>query len=113
MTMLRQLTLPLLLLAGAAACGDSANDEAVGNLDVIVTTAGTSLDGDGYSLTLVGVGSTPVAINDTVRYETLPIDDYELSLTGVAGNCTVQNGATKGVYVTMGDSELHFDINCS
>jgi hypothetical protein len=109
----RNLFLAALLIAGAAACGDSPNDEAVGNLDVIIITAGTSLDPDGYSLTLVGVGSTPVTIMDTVRYETLPIDDYELSLTGVAANCTVQNGATKGVYVTMGDSELHFDVDCS
>ena len=110
----RTLLLSALLVAGTAACdGQSPNDEAVGDLRVTVVTAGTSLDADGYTLTLVGVGATPVAINDTVNYTALPIDDYELTLSGVAGNCAVQNGATKGVYVTIGQTNLVFNVDCS
>jgi hypothetical protein len=113
--MLRKLLLPALLLVAAAACdGDNVNDEAIGTKRIIVTTSGTSLDPDGYSLTLSGVGTTPVAIADTVDYGPLDIGDYTATLGGVAGNCTVQNGAAKDFYLAMGtNAELIFPVICS
>jgi len=113
--MYRNLLLTALILAGAAACeGDTSNDEAVGSKRIIITTSGTSLDADGYSLTLSEVGTTPVAIADTVDYGPIQIGDYEATLGGVAANCAVQDGATKDFYLAMGvNPVLVFTVTCS
>jgi hypothetical protein len=119
--MFRNLLLPALLLAGAAACdGDTSNDEAVGTLRIIITTRGDTLDmdgftldPDGYTLDVADIGTYPMAIEDTGNWNKLPIDDYNASLSGVAANCAVENGAEKSIYVGVGETKLFFKVICT
>jgi hypothetical protein len=113
--MYRKLLLTALILAGAAACeGDTSNDEAVGSKRIIVTTSGSSIDADGYSLTLSEVGTYPLAVADTIDFDPLPIGDYQATLGGVAANCTVQDGATRDFYLAMGvNAVLVYTVTCS
>lgn len=119
--MLRKFLLPALLLAGIAACeGDTSNDEAVGTLRIIISTQGDTLDldgftldPDGYTLAVDGIGTYPMAIQDTGNWNALPIGDYDASLSGVATNCAVQNGADKSIFVGVGETKLFFKVICT
>jgi|SRR6478736_1964952 len=111
--MLRPLLLSgLLLLTGAACAKDGQNSESVGDLRVIVNTTGAHPDTNGYTLTVTGIGSQNVAINDTSFFNDLPIDDYGVNLTGTTINCTVAGGAFKTPYVSVGITTTTFDVTC-
>ena len=106
----RRLLLALACLA-ALACADNSNDEAVGNLEVRVTTTGTA-DPNGYTLSLDGQTDRAMASTDTTYYLGIPIGDYTVTLAGAEIGCTVQNGATKAKYVAIGNNTLLFVVNC-
>ncbi|HWA41370.1 MAG TPA: hypothetical protein VG712_07155 [Gemmatimonadales bacterium] len=108
--MTRSLLLTVACLV-AAACADNSNDEAVGNLEVRVTTTGTP-DPDGYTLSVTGQPDRNVAATDTTWYLGLPIDDYSVTLGDVEGGCVVQDGATKPKYVAIGSNSLVFSVDC-
>lgn len=109
--MKRPLLLALACLAATAACADNSNDEAVGGLEVSVTTTGTP-DPDGYTLSVTDQPDRNVAATDTTWYTGLPIGDYSVTLGDVEGSCTVQDGATKAKYVAIGGNTLAFFVDC-
>src|SRR5207247_3689689 len=61
-----------------------------GSLRVTTSTTGSSLDGDGYTVTVDGSTSQPIASNNStgVTFSGLPTGDHPVELTGVATNCT-------------------------
>lgn len=93
------------------ACSDTSNDEAVGNLEVRVTTAGTA-DPNGYTVSVDGVADRAMASTDTITYYGLPIGDYSVTLAGEEAGCTVEGGATKAKYVAIGNNTLVFSVTC-
>jgi hypothetical protein len=107
----RPLLLALACLAASAACADNSNDEAVGNLEVRVTTSGTP-DPDGYTLSVTGEPDRAMASTDTTFYNGLPIGDYSVTLAGAEAGCTVQDGATKSKYVAIGSNTVVFSVTC-
>ncbi|HWA40024.1 MAG TPA: hypothetical protein VG712_00330 [Gemmatimonadales bacterium] len=107
----RPLLFALACLAASAACADNSNDEAVGTLEVRVTTNGTP-DPDGYTLSVSGQADRAMASTDTTWYVGLPIDDYSVTLGDVEIGCTVQDGATKSKYVAIGSNTLVFSVDC-
>ena len=108
----RRLLLALALGSLATvACADNSNDEAVGNLEVRVTTSGTA-DPNGYTLTVEGEPSRPMASTDTTFFFNLPIGDYSVTLDGAEIGCTVVDGATKAKYVAIGSNSLVFSVTC-
>src|SRR3989442_2354722 len=89
----------------------------VGNaatLVVKVSTTGTDLDPDGYSVRLdAGVGQ-PVAINGAVTISGLYTGNYFVSLDGVAANCTALPESPVAVTVYPGlTTEFSFGVTCS
>lgn len=106
----RTLFFALACLASLA-CSDTTNDEAVGNLEVRVTTSGTP-DPDGYTLSVEGQADRAMASTDTTYYFGLPIGDYSVTLSGVEAGCTVVDGATKAKYVAIGSNGLVFSVTC-
>src|SRR5207249_347695 len=89
-------TLPF-SVAGSAAAGD---------LTVTTSTTGSDLDPDGYTVTVDGTNSQPIATNNSngVTFTGLAAGSRSVALSGVAGNCTVSGGATQTVTVTAGQT---------
>lgn len=81
---------------------------------VLVTTAttGDSVDADGYSVAL-GADTLPIGIADTVAFVDVATGDQTVSLSGIAGNCSVADSATRTATITGSDTaSVDFVITC-
>lgn len=104
--------------AGPLSAGDVAVNggaaPSVGDLAVSTTTTGSTLDPDGYTVTLDGGSGQAIAINGSVTYDDLPTGSHNVVLTGVASNCTVSEGTSRIVTVTAGQTvTTSFAVTCS
>ena len=86
----------------------------VGNLTVSTSTTGSTLDPDGYTVTLDGGNGQAIAITGSVSYTNLPTGSHSVVLAGVAPNCAVSGGTSRSVTVTAGQTATtSFAITCS
>jgi len=84
-----------------------------GSLTVTTSTTGANIDPDGYTLTLDGSSSQPIATNGSVTV-TVPAGDHPVALSGVAANCTVSGANSRTVTVPAdGTSTTTFAVTCS
>ena len=85
-----------------------------GNLTVSSSTSGSSLDPDGYTVTVDGGASQAIAINGSVTFTNLSAGSHSVQLTGVAGNCTVSGSNPRTVNVPSGGTgTTTFSVSCS
>jgi hypothetical protein len=86
-----------------------------GDLSVAATTTGESLDSDGYTATVDGTTSQPLATNDgRVTFTGLSAGSHTVVLSGVATNCTVTGGNSQPVSVTAGETaSAAFSVRCA
>ncbi len=83
-----------------------------GSLTVTTSTTGANLDPDGYTLTLDGSSSQPIATNGSVTV-TVPAGDHPVALSGVAANCTVSGANPRTVTVPAGGAgTTTFAVTC-
>jgi hypothetical protein len=75
----------------------------VGNLTVNVTTRGTELDTDGYSVTVDGTASQAVGVNGSVTFTDLGTGSHTVALSGLAVTCSTL-GSPRTVSVTAGQT---------
>ncbi len=84
-----------------------------GSLTVTTTTTGSNLDPDGYTVTIDGSLSQPIATNGSVTF-TGPAGNHPAVLTGVASNCTVSGANPRTVTVPAdGTGATTFSVSCS
>jgi hypothetical protein len=84
-----------------------------GDLEVTVTTTGSSLDWDGYTVTVDGTSSQAIGVNDTVRFPLLDPGPHSVQLSGVAINCTVVSPNPETVTVLLGQTaSVAFSVSC-
>jgi hypothetical protein len=84
-----------------------------GTLTVRTSTTGSNLDPDGYTLTLDGTTSRPIATNGSVTV-TVPAGANPVALSGVAANCTVGGANPRTVTVPAGGTaSTTFSVTCS
>src|SRR5438309_6496628 len=84
-----------------------------GNLTVSTSTTGSSLDPDGYTVTVDGGSPQPIDINASVSYANLAAGSHTVRLSGVAGNCTVSGGNSQPVTVPSGGTATAaFSVGC-
>ncbi len=99
-----------LLAAFAAGCG--ADDEP-GSIHVTVTTTGTSLDADGYSVTVADKAQDVTANGETTLADFTP-GRYTIELSKVAANCTVTSSNPVTVELGSGaDATAAFVVECA
>src|SRR5436190_1935460 len=80
---------------------------------VTTNTTGPSPDTDGYTATLDGGPSQPIASSGSVTFTALASGDHTVVLTDVASNCTVTGGNSKTVTVAEGATQTAaFAISC-
>src|SRR6266550_2053154 len=87
-----------------------------GSVRVTTSTTGSSLDGDGYTVTVDGSTSQPITINNStgVTFTGLSVGDHTVQLTGVAGNCSVTAPNPRSVAVTAGaTAPTAFAVSCA
>ncbi len=109
--------LPLLVLA---ACGRTDGDTtgpppgpSTGSILVTVTTIGSDLDSDGYSVHMDGSAAATVGVSGTVTLSDVPTGSHSISLSGVATNCTVTSEHPYAMNATAGNTaQVSFAINC-
>jgi hypothetical protein len=85
----------------------------VGNLTVTTTTTGSSLDPDGYWVTVDGGNGRATPINGSITYTGLAAGSHTLVLSDVAANCSVSGAGSRVVNVPLGGSATEsFAVTC-
>jgi hypothetical protein len=106
-----------LLLILCLACGGSADlggPGTPGSIHVTTATSGASPDPDGYRLQLDNGSAAPVGLDADTTLSGLTPGAHTLSLTDVAGNCTVDGQGQRTAQVQSGSTaEVEFTIDCS
>jgi len=84
-----------------------------GNLTVSTSTTGSSLDPDGYTVTVDGGSPQALGINASVSYTNLSAGNHTVAISGVATNCTVSGGTSLTVSVPSGGTATTtFSVSC-
>src|SRR5439155_1615301 len=73
-----------------------------GDLTATTSTTGSSLDPDGYTVTVDGNSSKAIGTNASVTFTGLSAGDHSVALSGVAANCSVSGGTSRTVTVPPG-----------
>lgn len=86
----------------------------LGSISVTTTTSGPQPDPDGYSVSVDGVPGRAININATFVVPDLAPGTYGVQLGGVAGNCTISEGAARTVtLVADATAEVAFAVTCA
>jgi hypothetical protein len=82
-------------------------------LTVTTSTTGSTLDPDGYRVTVDGVDRGSIGINETVTFTALAAGSHTVGLTGVASNCSVSGGSSRTVNVPSGGTAtVSYTVAC-
>src|SRR2546430_13299890 len=82
--------------------------------DVCSSDLGSSLDPDGYTVTVDGTSSQLIGINGSVTFPGLAPGNHSVALSGVAANCTVSGGISQTVTVPSGGTvTAAFSVTCT
>ncbi len=119
MSLVMSVTLGLLASACRDAAGPGKDPSAslgllTGDLTVATTTTGSSLDPDGYTITLDLLQSRTVATNGSITFSGILAGPHVVAISGVAGNCSVSGGTTRTVLVPLGGTvRVDFSVTCA
>ena len=84
-----------------------------GNLTATTSTSGSSIDPDGYVVTVDGGVSQAIPVNGSVTFSGLAAGSHGVALSGVAANCTVTSANPQTVSVPSGGAvTAAFTVNC-
>jgi len=85
-----------------------------GDVYVSTSTTGVDLDPDGYTVTVDGGASQPMASNGTVTFTGVAAGSHTVALSGIAGNCSVTSANPQTVTVTAGATTgAPFSLSCA
>lgn len=98
---------------GETATGPTFMVVTTGTLEAIVTTAGSDVDNNGYTLTVDGTDSRAAEIEDTLYFENLEEGNHSAELSDVANNCTVTGENPRTVTIVAAETaSTTFSISC-
>jgi hypothetical protein len=98
-------------LALSASCAPTGSGS--GSLTVTTNTIGSNLDADGYTVTIDGTISQPIATTNGSVTVTGPAGSHPVALSGVASNCTVSGANPRTVTVPAGGTgATAFSVTC-
>ncbi len=85
-----------------------------GDLTATTSTTGSSLDPDGYTVTVDGNSSKAIGTNASVTFTGLSAGDHSVALSGVAANCSASGGTSRTVTVPAGGTaSTTFAVSCA
>ena len=95
-------------VAFAVVCGPTH-----GRVIVTTVTTGDSLDPDGYDVQLDDTGQGPIGLDDSLALGGVTPGDHQVTLSGVAANCSVAGDNPRTVSVTAGgEDSASFAVSC-
>jgi PKD domain-containing protein len=84
-----------------------------GSLNVTTTTTGSSVDPDGYTVSVDGGAPQAIGINTTLTFNSLSAGNHSVQLAGVAANCTLSGSNPRTVSVPSGGTvTTTFSVSC-
>lgn len=83
-----------------------------GSLSITTATAGSSLDSDGYTVSVDGAAAQAIGLNETLAIEDLAVGTHALVLSDIASNCHLVGENPRMVEVLPGSTTVTFDLNC-
>lgn len=108
------------IVEGVEAKGSTFNVEekepepTTGNLEVIVQTSGDDIDENGYMVSLNSGSGTSSAVNDTVLFNDIEEGPYQVTLSGLADNCSVDADNPKSISIKASTTtSLNFNVTCT
>lgn len=85
-----------------------------GSIQVQVATTGSDLDPDGYTVLVNDANGQAVGLDGSVTFSDLAEGNYEVSIEGLAANCSVTGDNPQTVSVTAGQvAQTAFDVVCT
>ena len=107
----RKTTACLILVLLASCSSSGPGDPATLRLGVVTT--GSNPDPDGYTYALDGGAAVPMATNDVVVVAGLNPGPHDLTIDGVAGNCSVAGGASHSITLFQSDTtDILLTVSC-
>lgn len=104
-------------MALLSACGsptDPPPPPTTGSIAVSTATTGSSLDPDGYSVSVDGGAGQAIGVNASVTVGSLAPGQHDVQLSGIAANCTVSGSNPVSADVTAGTTATaSFAITCT
>lgn len=87
--------------------------EETGTLEVTATISGSGTDADGFTVTLDGATTEPLAADGTVTFDELDPGTYTVALDGLDLGCLLDGDTPQSAEVTAGETAtVTFDITC-
>jgi Tol biopolymer transport system component len=84
----------------------------VGSIQVTTATTGSSLDPDGYTVSVDGGTPQVIGSNATLALEGLAVGTRSLALSGIAGNCHLDGDNPRTVEVSQASTTVTFELTC-
>jgi hypothetical protein len=85
-----------------------------GTVRITTVTTGPDQDPDGYEVSLDNGSAEAIANNESKTLSGIPPGAHTVTLSDVAGNCTVSDGLSRNITVTAGAvTEVGFTISCT
>jgi Tol biopolymer transport system component len=82
------------------------------SIQVTTATTGSSLDPDGYTVSLDAGAPQVIGVNATLTLDGLGAGTHTLTLSGIAGNCHLDGENPRTVEVVPGSTTVTFELNC-
>jgi hypothetical protein len=84
-----------------------------GDLGVTVSTSGSSLDKNGYTVVVDSGMATPIPPNGAVLFRDLRVGDHSVELGNVSKKCSLSGANPRSVTVVFGDTiSTAFEVTC-
>ena len=84
-----------------------------GGVVITTTTTGPLPDADGYTISVDETDGGSVGANEAMTLSDLAPGTHEITLGGLAENCSVVNGQSQAIAVVAGQlSQVQFDVTC-
>lgn len=100
--------------ADAPTFTDEETQAGLGDLEVSTVTRGSNFDPDGYTVFIDEGNSETLPPNGSTRFEDLAAGPWNVSITGVASNCTLAGSATQTVTVLANSTvSIAFLVDCA
>jgi Tol biopolymer transport system component len=83
-----------------------------GSIQITTATTGSSLDPDGYTVSVDAGTPQAIGSNATLAIEGLAVGTHSLALSGIAGNCHLDGDNPRTVEVSQATTTVTFDLTC-
>jgi Tol biopolymer transport system component len=85
-----------------------------GTIRVTTATGGSPADPDGYSLRLDSGSPQTIGVSSSVTYDSVRVGTHTVTLSGLAGNCSVNGSNPRSVSVSGGaTSDVTLAVDCA